>query len=95
MSTSVSGMHAADFMLAATADNIANTDTAGYRPWQVNMTAQATGGVSAGATKGAPGGQDLVDDMTALVIGAVVYKANARAYSAAADTDQSLFDAFA
>lgn len=88
-------MHAADFMLAATADNIANTDTAGYRPWQVNMTAQAAGGVSASATKGAPGGQDLVDDMTALIIGSVVYKANARAYSAAADTDQSLFDAFA
>ena len=88
-------MNAADFLLAATADNIANSDTGGYQPWQVNMTAQAGGGVSAAATKGAPGGEDLVDDMTGLITGSVLYKANARAFSVAADTEQSLFDTLA
>jgi hypothetical protein len=95
-STSVSGMNAADFLLAATADNIANSDTGGYQPWQVNMTAQPGGaGVTAGASKGVAGGEDLVDDMTSLVTGSVLYKANARAFSVAADTEQSLFDTLA
>jgi flagellar basal-body rod protein FlgC len=94
-SSSVSGLNAADFLLAATADNIANSDTGGYQPWQVTMTAQPGGGVSAGAAKGQPGGEDLVDDMASLITGSVLYKANARAFSVAADTEQSLFDAIA
>jgi hypothetical protein len=36
-----------------------------------------------------------VDDMTSLITGSVLYKANARAFSVAADTEQSLFDAIA
>jgi hypothetical protein len=36
-----------------------------------------------------------VDDMTNLISGSVLYKANARVVSASAEAEQSLFDAFA
>jgi Flagella basal body rod protein len=91
---SVSGMSAADLLVSATADNIANMQSTGYRRWQVNMTAQPGGGVNATAVKG-QAGEDLVDDMTGLMTGALLYKANARAISVGAQTEQSLFNALA
>ena len=67
-------MNAADLLLAASADKIANSATPEVDP---------------------SGGDDLVDGVVGLVIGSVAYKANARAFSMAADTEQSLFDAIA
>jgi flagellar hook-associated protein FlgK len=93
--TSVSGMNAADLLLSATADNIANLDSDGYSPSRVNMTAQPSGGVSASASKAPEPGVDLVDEMAALFTGSLLYRANARAFSVGARTEQSLFDAFA
>jgi len=92
---SVSGMSAADLLLSATADNIANLDRDGYSPWRVNMAAQPEGGVSASATKAPDPGVDLVDEMVGLISGSLLYRANARAFTVGASTEQSLFDALA
>jgi flagellar hook-associated protein FlgK len=93
--TSVSGMNAADLLLSATADNVANLDSDGYSPWRVNMSTQAGGGVSASVTKAPEPGVDLVDEMAGLITGSLLYRANARAFTVGARTEQSLFDAFA
>jgi len=93
--TSVSGMNAADLLLSATADNLANLDSDGYSAWRVNMTAQPTGGVNASASRAPEPGVDLVDEMAGLITGSLLYRANARAFSVGASTEQSLFDACA
>jgi flagellar basal body rod protein FlgC len=59
------------------------------------MTAQPTGGAAASASKAAEPGVDLVDEMTGLITGSLLYRANARAFSVGARTEQSLFDALA
>jgi hypothetical protein len=41
------------------------------------------------------GSDDLIDGMTGLTIGSVLYEANAHAFSIGAETEQSLFDAIA
>lgn len=46
-------------------------------------------------TKAAEPGVDLVDEMTGLITGSLLYRANARAFSVGARTEQSLFDALA
>jgi flagellar hook protein FlgE len=54
--TALSGMKAAQTLLDASANNIANANTAGYRRQEVVQQAQATGGVAATVTKaGTPG----------------------------------------
>ena len=87
-------MNAADLLLSATADNIANSNSDGYEPWRVDM-AERPGGVDATASKSTDAGVDLVDEMTGLITGSLLYKANARAFTVGAETEQSLFDALA
>jgi flagellar hook protein FlgE len=93
--TSVSGMNAADLLLTARADDIANSDTPGYSPWVVKLTAQPLRGVDATVEKSTDTGVDLADEMVGLITGSLLYKANARALQTSAETDQSLFDALA
>jgi hypothetical protein len=89
-------MNAGDLLVSAAADGIANTYNGNYQPWRVNMTAQPDlGGVSASAAKSDQTGEDLADDMTGLMTGALVYKANAKVVSVDADMQKSLFDAYA
>lgn len=94
-STSVSGMSAADLLLAATADNISNMTSDDYSRWRVSMSAQKPEGVTATASKLDDDGLELADEMVGLITGSVMYKANARAFKIGADAEQSLFDAVA
>src|SRR4051812_12382009 len=92
---SVSGMNAADLIVSASADNIANADSDGYSPWVVKLTAQPLRGVAASAEKADAEGVDLADEMVGLITGSLLYKANARALKTSAETDSYIFDALA
>jgi flagellar hook-associated protein FlgK len=88
-------MNAAELMVSASADNIANLESQNYSPWVVRVTAQPLRGVTAAAEKSADEGVDLADEMVGLITGSLLYKANARALKTSAETEQSIFDAFA
>ncbi len=77
---------------AASTDNIANVDSEGYQPWQVNPATDATGGVNATVSKSQNTGVDLASDMVGVMTGAVTYKANARAYEMENEAEKSLVD---
>jgi flagellar hook protein FlgE len=93
--SSVSGIRAADLMLSAAADDVANLNTEDYRRWRVDLSAQTGGGVSATATKAAEPGVDLVDATVSQITGSVMYQANARTLERRADTDRHLLDVLA
>jgi flagellar hook-associated protein FlgK len=88
-------MNAADLIVSASADNIANADSDGYSPWVVKLTAQPLRGVAASAEKADAEGVDLADEMVGLITGSLLYKANARALKTSAETDSYIFDALA
>jgi flagellar basal-body rod protein FlgC len=92
---SISGMNAAELIVSASADNIANLDTQDYSPWVVKITAQPLRGVTANAEKSDTEGVELADEMVGLITGSLLYKANARALKTSAETDQYLFDTLA
>jgi hypothetical protein len=75
-------MNVAGLIQSAAADNIANMDTEGYEPWQMNGSGQ----------KGQPGTADVTDSVAGVMTSSVAYKANARAIEIGADTEKSLFD---
>jgi flagellar basal body rod protein FlgB len=75
-------MNVAGLIQSAAADNIANIDTEGYEPWQLDGSGQ----------KGQPGTVDVADNMVGLMTSSIAYKANARAIEIGADTEKSLFD---
>lgn len=62
-STALSGMNAAQVLMDASANNIANLDTSGYRRREVVQNAQAGGGVSTSVTKSNVEGPSLVADV--------------------------------
>jgi flagellar hook-associated protein FlgK len=88
-------MDAAELMVSASADNIANLETQNYSPWVVKVTSQPLRGVTASAEKSADEGVDLADEMVGLITGSLLYKANARALKTSAETDGYIFDALA
>jgi flagellar basal body rod protein FlgB len=85
-------MNVAGLIHAASADNIANVDSQGYKPWEVNPITAADGSVSATAAKSQNTGVDLASDMVGLATSSVAYKANARAFEMGADAEKSVFD---
>jgi len=93
--SSLSGINAADTLLTARADNIANADTPNFTSWVVQLTAQPLRGVSATVEKAAEPGVDLADESVGLITGSLLYKANARALETSAETDKSLLDVVA
>ena len=95
VSSSLSGMHAADLMLSAAADNTANLDTPDYHAERVDLSATSTGGVLADVRRAADPGVDLAEEAVTEVVGQFLYAANARAIKAQRDTQQSLFDILA
>lgn len=64
-SIALSGMNAAQVTLSASAHNIANMNTPGFRRQEVLQTAQAEGGVSTSLTTAAADGPSLVTDVVA------------------------------
>lgn len=64
-SIALSGMHAAQTQLRASAHNVANLNTEGFTRQQVTLRAQVGGGVSAGLTSAAQPGPALESDVVA------------------------------
>ena len=62
-SIALSGMNAAQALLDASANNIANANTPGYRRQEVAQSAQAGGGVSTAFTKSNSQGATLETDV--------------------------------
>lgn len=58
-SISLSGMNAAQVQLQSSAHNIANNSTEGFKRQEVNLQAQAGGGVTASVSKRAEAGSAL------------------------------------
>jgi flagellar hook-associated protein FlgK len=88
-------MDAAELMVSASADNIANLESQNYSPWVVKVTAQPLRGVTAAAEKSSDQGVDVADEMVGLITGSLLYKANARALKTSAETDKYTFDTLA
>ena len=88
-------MDAAELMMSASADNIANLESQNYSPWVVKVTSQPLQGVRANVEKSPDEGVDLADEMVGLITGSLLYKANARALKTSAETDGYIFDALA
>lgn len=64
-SIAFSGMQAAQTRLQASAHNIANSETEGFRPLQVEQNAQSGGGVSTQVERSGQPGAGLVGDVVA------------------------------
>ena len=88
-------MRAADVLLTATADNVANLNTEDRAPWETSFTEQPGGGVSASVSRAPTTGVDLVDEMVALSVSGVIYAANAQAFRVNAQAERSMIDLLA
>lgn len=64
-SIALSGMNAAQTTLNASAHNVANLNTSGFRRQEVVQTAQVAGGVSTTLTKASAVGSSLESDVVA------------------------------
>jgi flagellar hook protein FlgE len=62
-SIALSGMNAAQMQLNASANNIANMNTDGFKRQQVSQTAQPEGGVSTSITTASTPGSSLTEDV--------------------------------
>ncbi len=90
-----SGMRAADVALRASAHNLANLQTEGFRREQVVHTAQADGGVSSSTVRSRNEGASLEDDMVAQLQARNAFLANLAVFRAGAGATGSLLDVFA
>ncbi len=82
-SIALSGMNAAQQQLNASAGNIANLGTPGYRRQQVTQTADAQGGVTAVTGRAGLEGEALVKDLVAQLQAKNSYLANLAVFKAA------------
>lgn len=71
-----SGMNAATLGLKASAHNIANLSTEGFRRQQVTLQAQAQGGVAAELRPAASAGSALEEDIVQQMVMSYAFKAN-------------------
>jgi len=100
VSTSLSGLNAAQVMFDVSANNVANAATAGFQPSRVELGAVApangvaVSGITADANVPPPGesGTDLATEAVGLTTARLLYAANARAVSIEEETIGSLFD---
>ena len=90
-----SGMRAADVALRASAHNLANLQTEGFRREQAVHTAQADGGVSSSPVRSRTEGAALEDDMVAQLQARNAFLANLAVFRAGAGGTGSLLDVFA
>jgi flagellar hook-associated protein FlgK len=95
VSSSLSGMRAADLMMTTAADNTANLDTPDYHRERVDLTADPSGGVLTGVSQDQDPGVDLAQEVVTEIEAKFLYTANAKAIEAQRDTEQGLFDALA
>lgn len=90
-SIATSGMQAQSTYLTATANNVANAMTPGYKQLDTSFTAAAGGGVSAEVKESSEAnGVDLDDQMLGLVFAKTAFEANASVFETGADMWQML-----
>ena len=82
-SIALSGMRAAQQQLNASAGNIANLNTPGFRRQQVTQTADPQGGVATRAGRAAVEGEALAQDVVAQLQAKNAYLANLAVFKAA------------
>ena len=78
ISTALSGMNAALSHLDAAANNIANSQTPGYRRLAVEQQASAGGGVTTTIVQADAAGPSLAEDIVSQMNASYVFKANLR-----------------
>ena len=93
--TALSGMNAAQTRLAASANNIANMNTPGFRRDEVSAQAQVGGGVAVGVQKAAAEGADPVRDIVDQQMATYEFKANLQVLKTAREMTGSLLDTIA
>jgi len=94
-SIALSGLNAASLSLNASANNVANALTPGYRREQVVAQSEAGGGVSAAVRQLPDGDENLAEDMVTQLAASYAFKANVRVIQTSERMLGSLLDAFA
>lgn len=92
LSTSLSGINAAQLSMSASATNIANLGVDGFRREQVQLSAAAPAGVTATIGQAASPGEDLLADVVGLLQGKNAMLANLAVFKTGARTTGSLLD---
>ena len=91
-SIAVSGMNAAMLRMDVAANNVANSQTDGYRRQFVAQQAQPDGGVLADVGELQQPGENLADDIVQQMIASFSFKANVRSFQAEQSMLGSLLD---
>jgi len=91
--TSLSGMQAAQTALGASAHNLANLATGGFRREQVTQSAVADGGVSASLSRAPQEGAALERDVIGLLAAKNQFLVNLAVFKAGDQMMGALFDA--
>lgn len=91
----LSGLQAAQQELGASAHNIANAQTPGFRRQQVQQMAEPAGGVRAGLAQAVTPGEALADDIVDQMASRVVYRANLQTLRAEREMTGNLLDVLA
>lgn len=86
MTISTSGMQAAQLRLNASANNVANSQTDGFRADRVQQQAQAGGGVTAQVEKLPTPGVNLLEERVEQMSASLTFKANAQMVKTADQT---------
>lgn len=94
LSTSLSGINAAQLSMSAAATNIAHLGVDGFRREQVHQSAAAPAGVVATLGEAASPGEDLVADVVGLLQAKNSLLANFAVFKSDARTTGSLLDLF-
>ncbi|MFC3148612.1 flagellar basal body protein [Piscinibacterium candidicorallinum] len=75
-STALSGLNAANLRMAASANNVANMNTPGYRRQGVEQAALPSGGVAATVTQASEPGVELTGEVVEQKMALYSFKAN-------------------
>ena len=92
INNAVSGLNAASTRISASADNIANQFTPGFKPEKVTQTPQANGGVQANVSNASQTGVDTASELVNTSVASYDYQANLKTIKVAQDTTQSLLN---
>ena len=85
-------MNAAQALLDASANNIANLDTPGYRRQQLAQSAQAGGGVSTSVTRASSAGPSLETDVVSQLQAKNAFLANLAVFKTGNKLSGALLD---
>ncbi len=88
----LSGMNAAMLRLDAAGNNIANSQTPGYRRQSVSQADQAEGGVTTSVERSVEPGENMAQDFVDQISASYVFKANLRVVKTQDDMLGALLD---